>query len=270
MWVDVFNLVQLILVLVSVFEAVLVNHLYKKQCDRLATCVDKVMRWTYVAWARSPPTARLSKDIGCCLAAHLTMTLPSLILSPRNQWIAIRLRRLPYLLYPALTLGSLLESAEQNVLCPSSELCGMSRNDPRFSQRGRITGRMTMQEFGIFVNTVGIFLTVVLSAGMIWRRLAAVSMEQKASIDHLIELCRELAQTDVGAEDESRSRFQMATERVFNVFDLDGSGEIDARELRAIMTQMVAPAPNSPNHRVCLVRRCGTSIPLFARLAVSC
>jgi len=191
MWVDVFNLVQLILVLVSVFEAVLVNHLYKKQCDRLATCVDKVMKWT-----------------------------------------------LPYLLYPALTLGSLLESAEQNVLCPSSELCGMSRNDPRFSQRGRITGRMTMQEFGIFVNTVGIFLTVVLSAGMIWRRLAAVSMEQKASIDHLIELCRELAQTDVGAEDESRSRFQMATERVFNAFDLDGSGEIDARELRAIMTQM--------------------------------
>jgi hypothetical protein len=133
---------------------------------------------------------------------------------------------------------------------------------------GSLTDHITMQEWAIIVYFVGIFLTIVLSAGMIWVRLAAVSVEQESSIDHLIQLAQTNRPAGEDEANELRIRFHTATARIFKAFDLDGSGEIDARELRAIMTQMVAPARNSRNHhRVCLT---ADSHPSVCSRLVSC
>jgi hypothetical protein len=128
---------------------------------------------------------------------------------------------------------------------------------------------MTMEEWGVVVNTVGIFLTTVLSAGMIWVRVAAVSVEQQHSIARVVELAqmRSSADADADEADERRIEFQMATARIFKAFDLDGSGEIDARELRAIMTQMVCSGPNFEHH-VCLLSVAADHSPLFLLVPV--
>jgi hypothetical protein len=211
LWIDLFNLTQLALVLVSVAESVLVHYLLKTQRDRLAMSIDRILRIT-----------------------------------------------LPWLLYPVVTLATILYGLEQAHLCPGGDdsVCGLGRSHQRYLDRERVTGRTSNYNIAVYLATFGVAWTILLSAALIWVRVIRVAREQILSILCLLELLDELGRPAAaesselsnhgsGGNDHSEehtrklaSQWAGATERVFKVYDLDDSGAIDFKELRLMLQRM--------------------------------
>ena len=206
LWIDFFNLVQLMLILIAVAESAIVHILLKSQQDRLATSIDKVLRYS-----------------------------------------------IPFFLYPILTMATIIVGLEQFALCPQTDLCGENTRSAAFAARASVMyGGVTMADLGNTLTALCMALTVVVSLCLILYRSRMVSLEQLASVNDLVTLAlanlKELSQdddhrsTELSVRDRS-DKWSAATERVFKVYDLDGSGSVDFKELRGMVVHMYPEAP---------------------------
>ena len=224
LWLDVFHIVQCCMVLLALTESTVCHYLLKTQRDRMAIQIDKVLRIT-----------------------------------------------IPCILYPVVTLSTIIWGLEQVSLCPDTELCGVGTGDPRFWERGSYPGfkalnvfpGMTMSNVAAIFGVFAAIATFVLSFVWIALRFRYVAKEQVYSIMGLIQMMGTLAnptptraERDMTEEERQQYRaleWQKATERVFNVFDLDDSGSVDGKELRQII-QAIYPASTAQLMRAVMVK----------------
>ena len=205
LWVDTFNIVQIFLIAIAMFESVIVHYLLKTQRDREAISIDRVMRFV-----------------------------------------------IPCVCYPIITFGTILLGIEQATMCPDTDICGLGSSTEEFRDRENLTGRMRMDNVAALVIALGLTLTAIISVIAIWWRMRKLEGEMVNSVMDLVALALRNTTEEMRPGEENMGREEIehrrqkewakATERVFDVYDLDDGGSIDSKELRGVLTKMYPAA----------------------------
>jgi len=172
------------------------------------------------------------------------------LLKTQRDMLAISIDRvcrntIPLMLYPIVTLTTILWGMEQSFLCPDVgdlEICGKGRTEDVFRQRSR-----TYPDGLAALGVGGTLLTILLTYYWIHKRYVGVDKEQHAAIATLVtsataERSVRTKNASVAAQNEAEQVRIKATWRVFNAFDLDDGGSIDFTELRGVLSKLYPSA----------------------------
>jgi len=209
LWIDWFNIVQIILILVAVAESVIVHILLKTQHDKLGISIDRVMRYTipFVLYV-------------IVTSATIIQGLEQYYLCPDTDLCGIAPQD------PRFT--EIYERTGRVSLAT--------------------TGRL-MAWIGMILTTVGSFVSVFMRTRQVQlEQLRSVANLVRIAMDEPASKSSKSVQSLVRKEYEDEvkmhaSMWEEATERVFRVYDLDDSGGVDFKELRGVVCQMYPLAP---------------------------
>lgn len=237
LWVDVFNLIQLALVLISVVESIVVHYLFKNQQDRLAMSIDRVLRIT-LPWVLYPVLT----------GATFIFGLEQRNLCPESSLCGVGANEAEFRDREAITGRASGRNAALSI-----GLCG-------------VVGTIVLSILLTWVRVSLVAREQHLSVAAMVSLLNGEEVRETWS-SVLSRLNRNL--TDEERSDRLARRWATATERVFTVFDLDDSGSIDFKELRqmcilARITLWLLKTPNASNgrptvdSRSCVCEGCST------------
>jgi len=199
MWVDYFNVIQCVVVLVAVGNSLFVHILFKSQHDRLATTIDHVTRFT-IPFVLYPVVT----------AGAIVWGLEQRMLCPDDELCGVGPTEPAFSTRPSptiQTIGTLIMA-----LGAALTLLGSAGSIWYFKE-----ARDREQ-----VKSVGALVDLAL-------RSQSLADEKDPPADKSAHIER---------NKDHAANWNAATARVFRVFDLDSGGSIDYKELRATIHQM--------------------------------
>ena len=174
------------------------------------------------------------------------------LLKTQQDKLAISIDRIcrktiPLMLYPIVTLTTILWGMEQSFRCPdaddSIDICGKGRYSDSFKKRERAF-TYSVAALGV----VGTTLTVALTVYWIRREYRRVNEKQVTAISELATQAAKLkeltASQNASTEllNEREQALLYSCQRVFKAFDLDRGGSIDFSELRGVLSMLYPTA----------------------------